>query len=81
MANQELTSLEQEMLDKYDEIKAESDIVVASLSGNMESVANIKDQICKIWSKIKPFISILSNIPFVGKYVKILSTLLDALCA
>lgn len=83
MEKQEFSEIEKKMLDDYDAIKAEADGLVNHL-GTRGVVAldfeDIKDKICSIWTKIKPFIGILENIPFVGRYISILSTLMNALC-
>lgn len=84
MANQVLTKIEQEMVDNYASIKLESDALVKSLNGEgkaLEGIDDIKAKICSVWSKIKPFIGLLEKIPLVGRYVTILASLLDALCA
>lgn len=45
-----------------------------------KTAADIKSQICKVWSEISPFLKLAGNIPIVGKYINILADLLDALC-
>ena len=44
------------------------------------SVADIKTQICSIWSKIGKFVKLAASIPVVGKYISILADLLDTIC-
>lgn len=45
-----------------------------------ESVADVKSEICRVWSKIGKYVKLAENIPVVGKFVKILADLLDSLC-
>lgn len=45
-----------------------------------QTAADVKTEICNIWKKIKPFVTILGSIPVVGNYLKILFELLDSIC-
>ena len=45
------------------------------------SVQDVKEQICSVWKKIGPFVKMAEVIPFVGKYIKLLASLLDSICA
>jgi hypothetical protein len=45
-----------------------------------QTAADVKTEICNIWKKIRPFVIILTSIPVVGNYLKILFELLDSIC-
>lgn len=45
-----------------------------------ETVADIKAEICNVWSKVKPYFKYLEVIPFVGKFASLLADLLNTLC-
>ncbi|MFT3795352.1 hypothetical protein [Flavobacterium sp.] len=79
----ELTKLESEMLDNYDQIKKETDEFVASMNAHGFTDAGIdgmRERICAIWSKIRSFVTKLEALPFIGKYVGLFVTLMDAIC-
>ncbi len=78
-----LGSLESKMLESYDSIEKETNAFVASIQAKGmadRGIDDVRDKICSIWSKIKPFIAILEKLPIVGKYVSLLAKLLDAIC-
>ncbi len=78
-----LAKLESDMLDNYDQIEKEVDEFVASMSSHGFADAGIdglRERICSIWSKIRPFLAILEKLPLVGKYVRMLATLMNAIC-
>ncbi len=41
-----------------------------------ESVSDVKEQICKVWRKIRKFV----KMAIVGKFITILADLLDTIC-
>lgn len=76
----ELSPLEKEMANfNFDELYTHTQKAKANIA-KAESVADIKDQICQVWSKIRKFVVLAENIPIIGKYIKILADLLDSLC-
>jgi len=76
----ELTAIEKEMANfNFDELTSHTQKAKEGIA-KAESVADIKDQICQVWNKIRKFIVLAENIPIVGKYIKILADLLDSLC-
>ncbi len=55
--------------------KAQSNIAAA------KSAADVKSEICSVWSKIGKYVKMAEVIPIVGKYITIIANLLDSLCA
>ncbi len=45
-----------------------------------ESVSDVKEQICKVWRKIRKFVKMAEVVPIVGKFITILADLLDTIC-
>lgn len=80
MDNLQLTSQEQ-ALANYDFAALQSKVEAAAPKiAAATSVNDIKTEVCKIWSDIKPFVGILEKIPLVGKFITALATVLDAIC-
>jgi len=77
----ELSAIEKEMANyNFNELQTH----VAAANAKIASAKNatdVKQEICKIWNKIKPYIKLLEAVPIVGKFVTILAQLLDAICA
>ena len=81
MNNPSLTPLENEMLNFDFAAFKEHANTAKSAIATTESVADIKAQICSVWSKIGKFVKLAANIPVIGKYISILADLLDSICA
>lgn len=76
----ELSAVEKEMANfNFDELYAHTQKAKANIS-SAKSVADVKDHICQVWSKIRKFVVLAEDIPIIGKYIKILAELLDSLC-
>jgi hypothetical protein len=72
----------EKQLATYDfaKLSAQADAAKAKIA-TATTAADLKTEICSIWSKIKPFVGILEKLPFVGKFITILAEILDAVCA
>lgn len=80
MNNPALSSIENEMLNfDFEALKAHTATAKTAIA-TTESVADIKTQICSIWSKIGKFVKLAASLPVVGKYISILAELLDSIC-
>jgi hypothetical protein len=80
MSNFQLTDLEKEMT-SFDFNQLNSDVQAAKAKiAKTETAADIKAQICSIWSKIRKYVVTLEVIPVVGKFITIFADLLDTLC-
>jgi len=81
MKNVELSAIEKEMANfDFSELqthteKAKANIVAA------KSVADVKTEICNVWSKIGKYVKMAEVIPIVGKFITVLANLLDSICA
>lgn len=80
MNKYEFTDLEKEMINfNFEELQLftnESQIKLA----NATSAADVSSRICELWNKVARFIRPLSNLPFAGRFVKILVDVLDSIC-
>lgn len=77
----EMSILEKEMI-AFDITALHSDILAAEvLISSADSVEEMRSRICVIWGKLRKFIKIAENIPVTGKYISLLSSLLDAICS
>ncbi|MGZ3810336.1 MAG: hypothetical protein ACXVJN_01315, partial [Mucilaginibacter sp.] len=43
-------------------------------------IADVKAEICSVWSKIRQYVIWAENIPVAGKFITILADLLDSIC-
>ncbi len=76
----EMSAAELEMAN-FDIASLQQDVETAKLGiATTESVDDIKQRICVVWSKIRKFVKMAENVPVVGKYISLLSNLLDAIC-
>jgi hypothetical protein len=79
--NFELDAVEKKLTGyDYKALHSATEAAIANIK-TAKTPADIKTEICKIWSMIKPFAPIIEKIPFVGKIFKALEILLDAICA
>jgi hypothetical protein len=77
-----LSAEEEQKLKAYDfsQLESASKTAVADLE-KAQTAADVKSAICKVWGKIPGWLkTILEGVPFVGKIIKALATVLDALC-
>ncbi len=80
MKNLEFSTIEKEMANfNFDQLKTAAVTAKANIAG-ASSAADIKTEICNIWSKIKKYVKLLEVVPIVGKFVTILADLLDSFC-
>lgn len=80
MQNLAFSAVENQMLNfDFNALNEEAQAAQARIAA-AASVADIKTEICAIWSKIKPFVKWIEAIPIVGKYVTILAGVLDSIC-
>ncbi len=81
MANIEFSALEKEAaafdLASLQEHAGKARMNIAAA----KSAADIKAEICAVWSKIGKFVKMAEAVPVIGKFVTIIANLLDALCA
>ena len=77
----EFSAIEKEMASfNFNDLQTQAQTAKAGIA-TAESVEDIKDKICQIWSKIGKYVKLAENIPFIGKFVTILADLLDSICA
>jgi len=80
MNNTEFSAIEKEMANfNFAELDTHKETAAANIA-KAESVADVKEQICSVWGRIGKFVRFAENIPFVGKFIKILGDLLDSVC-
>jgi hypothetical protein len=76
----QLSAIEKEMANfNFDELNAHKDRAKAAIA-KAATAADVKTEICQVWTKIRKFVVLAESIPIVGKYIKILADLLDTLC-
>lgn len=81
MKNIEFSALEKEAANFDFKTFLEADASVARNNiAAAESVADVKEQICKVWRKIRKFVKMAEVVPIVGKFITILADLLDTIC-
>ena len=64
----------------YEALGAQADAAKAKIAA-ATTVADLKTEICAVWSKIRPIAIKLEGFPYVGKIITIIATVLDAVCA
>ncbi len=80
MSNTGLSALEKEMAEfDFEALNKKVSAMHVNLAA-AKSAADVKNEICAIWSKIRKFVIAGEVIPFIGKYLKILAQLLDSIC-
>jgi tRNA A37 threonylcarbamoyltransferase TsaD len=80
MSKLEFTAIEKEMAN-FDFSGLETQLQKAKTNMTAaKSPADVKTEICQVWSKIRKYVVLAENIPIVGKFIKILADLLDSLC-
>jgi len=80
MRNINLTSIEKEITAfDFSTLETHLKSAKANIAG-AKTAAEIGKEICSIWQKIRKFVVLAENIPFVGKYITILVELLDSIC-
>lgn len=77
MSNLELTAIEKEMAAFNPEDWKD---FTQSNKSKLASAEETRSNICELWQKIRKFVKLAENIPFVGKYISILANFLDTLC-
>jgi len=81
MKNFDLSPLEKDLAGfDFNNLHAQVQVAKTNVS-NAKTAADVKQQICIIWSKIKPYLPIIEAIPFAGKFVKIFADLMNTICA
>lgn len=76
----EFSAIEKEMANfNFDELQNHSEKAKANIAA-AASVADVKTQICSVWSRIGKYVKYAEAIPIVGKFITILAELLDAIC-
>jgi hypothetical protein len=56
---------------------------VASAKSNIAkaaTAAELGSAICSVWAKVRKYVVLASNVPVIGKFIKPLIEVLDALC-
>lgn len=80
MAKFEFNAFEKEMMD-FDfeslekELKSSQEMLVSATAAS-----DVKTKICSVWSRIRKYVKWAENVPFAGRFIKILSDLLDTIC-
>ncbi|MDB5017442.1 MAG: hypothetical protein JWQ84_2274 [Mucilaginibacter sp.] len=75
-----LSSTENEIANfDFAQLNAQAQTAKANIA-NAKSVADIKTEICNVWSKVSKYVKPLEIIPIVGKFITILADLLDSIC-
>jgi hypothetical protein len=81
MSNIQLSAIEKEMANfNFDELNAHKESAKANIK-TAASIADVKTEICQVWSKIRKYVVLAEAIPVVGKFITILAELLDSICA
>lgn len=76
----EFSAIENEMANfNFNQLQADHSAAKDNLK-LAASAADISSEICKVWSKIRRFVILAENIPFIGKFITILADLLDSIC-
>ncbi len=76
----EFSALEKEMMNfNFDELKASNANAKANIA-KAKDIGDVTTEICNVWSKIRKYVILAENIPFIGKFVTILADLLDSIC-
>ncbi len=76
----EFTQIENEMINfNFDELNLHLEKAKLNFVG-AKNASDVKTEICKVWSRIRKYVKLAENIPFIGKFIVILSDLLDTLC-
>lgn len=80
MKNLEFSSLEKEMASfNFDEFKTSTVATKANIAKAV-SPADVKAEICSVWSKIRKYVIWAENVPIAGKFIVVLADVLDAIC-
>lgn len=76
----ELSAIEKEMA-SFDFAALQAEVEGARKGiASAASATDIKEKICGVWSKIRKYVKLAENIPIIGKYISLLSSLLDSVC-
>lgn len=76
----EFSDIEKEMLNfNFAEVQALAEQATMHIA-SAEAATEVRSQICEVWGRIRKFVVLAENIPVIGKYIKIMVTLLDSLC-
>lgn len=80
MSNTALSATEKEMANyDFNALHTEAEAAKAKIA-TAKTAADVKAEICKIWAKIKPYVTVIEKLPFVGKFFTILADILNTLC-
>ena len=80
MENYAAQSLEREMIDyNFVELHKAAESAKERIA-NAKTAADVTTEVCKVWHKIAKYVILAEAIPVVGKYIKILAGLLNAIC-
>ncbi len=80
MKNVEFSAIEKEMANfNFAELTTSTTASKANIVA-AKNVADIKTEICNVWSRIRKYVVLAESIPIVGKFITILAELLDAIC-
>lgn len=80
MENVEFSAIEKEMASFNFEELLNSTANAKKSFADASKAEDVLSEICRVWKSIRRFVVLAENIPFVGKFIKILATLLDSLC-
>lgn len=80
MKTVEFSAIEKEMAGfNFDELHTHREAASANIM-SAQSVGDVTTEICGVWKKIRKFVILAENIPFIGKFITILAQLLDSIC-
>jgi len=80
MSTQQLSDAEkQRAIDEFPGVASSAKTASANIAA-ATSVADIKTEICTIWSKIRKYVILAEALPVAGQYIKLLADLLDDIC-
>ena len=76
----QFSAIEKEMANfNFAELQNHTDNARKSFAA-ASTAADVKSNICSVWSKIRKYVKMGEVIPFVGKFITILANLLDGIC-
>jgi hypothetical protein len=76
----EFSAIEKEMANfNFSELNTHKEAAKANIA-SAQSVGDVTTGICSVWSKVRKYVILAENIPFIGKFITIIADLLDSLC-
>lgn len=63
----------------FDQLQSQAASAKANIAG-AASVDDIKTEICRVWTQVRPYVIWAENVPVVGKFITILADVLDSIC-